>query len=125
MFLGAQEWPLRYFLLREIVFGQDGSFSFDALVQRYNADLANDYGNAVSRTLQMITRYYRGEIPYPSANLSEAAEDAIIQALDRDAVAAVLGAIRRVPVLEGAGDGLDSGRSGKPLSGRERTVVTL
>jgi len=58
---------LRYFLLREIVFGQDGSFSFDALVQRYNADLANGLGNLASRTLTMITRYFRGEVPYPSA----------------------------------------------------------
>ncbi len=47
---------LRYFLLREIPFGQDGSFSFDALVQRYNSDLANGYGNLVSRTLSMITK---------------------------------------------------------------------
>jgi len=45
---------LRYFLLREIPFGQDGSFSFDALVQRYNSDLANGYGNLVSRTMTMI-----------------------------------------------------------------------
>jgi methionyl-tRNA synthetase len=45
---------LRYFLLREIPFGQDGSFSFDALVQRYNSDLANGYGNLVSRTLKLI-----------------------------------------------------------------------
>jgi methionyl-tRNA synthetase len=57
---------LRYFLLREVVFGQDGSFSFDALVQRYNADLANGLGNLASRTLTMISRYFRGEIPYPS-----------------------------------------------------------
>ena len=42
---------IRYFLLREIPFGQDGSFSFDALITRYNADLANGYGNLVSRTL--------------------------------------------------------------------------
>ncbi len=54
---------LRYFLLREIVFGQDGSFSFDALVQRYNADLANGYGNLVSRTLSMIGRYFGGVVP--------------------------------------------------------------
>jgi methionyl-tRNA synthetase len=47
---------LRYFLLREIPFGQDGSFSFDALVQRYNSDLANGYGNLVSRTLTMIEK---------------------------------------------------------------------
>ncbi len=45
---------LRYFLLREIPFGQDGSFSFDAMITRYNADLANGYGNLVSRTLTMI-----------------------------------------------------------------------
>ena len=51
---------LRYFLLREVVFGQDGSFSFDALVQRYNADLANGLGNLASRTLTMISRYFRG-----------------------------------------------------------------
>ncbi|HTV08336.1 MAG TPA: methionine--tRNA ligase [Candidatus Aquilonibacter sp.] len=54
---------LRYFLLREIPFGQDGSFSFDALVTRYNADLANGYGNLVSRTLAMIQRYFDGMIP--------------------------------------------------------------
>ena len=42
---------LRYFLLREITFGQDGSFSYDALIQRYNADLANGLGNLASRTL--------------------------------------------------------------------------
>src|SRR5882762_2398322 len=58
---------LRYFLLREIVFGQDGSFSFDALVQRDNADLANGLGNLASRTLTMIARYFDGTVPYPSA----------------------------------------------------------
>jgi methionyl-tRNA synthetase len=57
---------LRYFLLREVVFGQDGSFSFDALVQRYNSDLANGLGNLASRTLTMITRYFGGEVPFPS-----------------------------------------------------------
>ena len=55
---------LRYFLLREIPFGQDGSFSFDALVTRYNADLANGYGNLVSRTLSMIQKYFEGKIPF-------------------------------------------------------------
>ncbi len=59
--LGAD--ALRYFLLREVVFGQDGSFSFDALVQRYNADLANGYGNLTSRILTMITRYFDGVVP--------------------------------------------------------------
>jgi methionyl-tRNA synthetase len=69
---------LRYFLLREVVFGSDGSFSFDALVQRYNADLANDLGNLCSRTLTMISRYFRGEVPYPSvAEGRTPAEEAI------------------------------------------------
>jgi methionyl-tRNA synthetase len=49
---------LRYFLLREIPFGQDGSFSFDAMITRYNADLANGYGNLVSRTSNMIRQYF-------------------------------------------------------------------
>ena len=66
---------LRYFLLREIVFGQDGSFSFDALVQRYNADLANGLGNLASRTLTMITRYFKGEVPYPSRASTHTAEE--------------------------------------------------
>jgi methionyl-tRNA synthetase len=57
--------PLRYYLLREIVFGQDGSFSYDALVSRYNSDLANGLGNLASRTLTMIDRYFGGEIPKP------------------------------------------------------------
>src|SRR5207247_3551499 len=53
---------LRYFLLREVVFGQDGSFSYDALVGRYNADLANGLGNLASRTLTMIHQYREGKV---------------------------------------------------------------
>jgi len=59
--------PLRYYLLREIVFGQDGSFSYDAMVTRYNSDLANGLGNLASRTITMIQRYFGGEIPQPVA----------------------------------------------------------
>jgi methionyl-tRNA synthetase len=54
---------LRYYLLRETVFGQDGGFSYDALVQRYNSDLANGLGNFVSRVLTMIANYCGGVIP--------------------------------------------------------------
>jgi methionyl-tRNA synthetase len=57
---------LRYFLMREIVFGQDGSFSYDALVGRYNSDLANGLGNLASRTLTMIGQYRGGVIPQGS-----------------------------------------------------------
>jgi methionyl-tRNA synthetase len=74
--LGAD--ALRYFLLREVVFGQDGSFSFDALVQRYNSDLANGLGNLASRTLTMINRYFKGEVPYPSPGASKTAADGAI-----------------------------------------------
>src|SRR5215469_16050403 len=70
---------LRYFLLREIVFGQDGSFSFDALVQRYNSDLANDLGNLASRTLTMITRYFNGSVPYPSPTVARKPSDDTIK----------------------------------------------
>jgi methionyl-tRNA synthetase len=59
--LGAD--ALRYFLLREIPFGQDGSFTFDALVQRYNSDLANGYGNLVSRVVNMVHKYFGGKVP--------------------------------------------------------------
>ena len=58
---------LRYFLMREVVFGQDGSFSYDALVGRYNSDLANGLGNLASRTLTMIHQYRKGVVPPGSA----------------------------------------------------------
>ncbi len=66
---------LRYFLLREVVFGQDGSFSYDALVGRYNSDLANGLGNLASRTLSMIHQYRGGVIPASHGD-SRIAEDA-------------------------------------------------
>ncbi len=55
--------PLRYYLLREVVFGQDGNFSYDAVITRYNADLANGLGNLVARTLSMLRQYRGGLIP--------------------------------------------------------------
>ncbi len=54
---------LRYYLLRETVFGQDGNFSYDALVQRYNSDLANGLGNLASRTAAMIEKNCGGKVP--------------------------------------------------------------
>jgi methionyl-tRNA synthetase len=78
---------LRYFLLREVVFGQDGSFSYDALINRYNSDLANGLGNLASRTLTMIHQYRKGVIPQGSSNAIAgiAAETipAVEQAFDR------------------------------------------
>ena len=77
---------LRHFLLREVVFGQDGSFSFDALVQRYNSDLANDLGNLSSRTLTMINRYFNGSVPYPSPTVARKATDGVIKEHARAAI---------------------------------------
>jgi methionyl-tRNA synthetase len=57
---------LRYFLLREVIFGQDGNFSYDTLVQRYNSDLANGLGNLASRTAAMIEKNSGGRIPKPA-----------------------------------------------------------
>lgn len=56
---------LRYFLIREVVFGQDGSYSETALVQRINSDLANDLGNLVQRVLSFIYKNAGGKIPQP------------------------------------------------------------
>jgi methionyl-tRNA synthetase len=59
--------PLRYFLLREVPFGQDGSYSHEAIVNRINADLANDLGNLAQRSLTMVARAFGGMLREPGA----------------------------------------------------------
>jgi methionyl-tRNA synthetase len=67
---------LRYFFLREVPFGQDGNYSHEAIVQRINADLANDLGNLAQRSLSMIARNCEGRVPAPGE--FAAADEAII-----------------------------------------------
>ncbi len=98
---------LRYFLLREIPFGQDGSFSFDALVARYNSDLANGYGNLVSRTLKMIEQNFDAVIPEISLTTeltaaTTAAITTVNDALDRQEFTA---AVQACAALISATDG--------------------
>jgi methionyl-tRNA synthetase len=77
--------PLRYFLLREVPFGQDGNYSHEAIVNRINADLANDLGNLAQRSLSLIARRYDGVLPAPEMHSQQdsamlAAADAMIGA---------------------------------------------
>ena len=83
--------PLRYFLLREVPFGQDGNYSHEAIVNRINADLANDLGNLAQRSLTMVARNLGGVLPAPGVFSDN--DQAILAAADamigkaRDAMA--------------------------------------
>ncbi|HJQ16845.1 MAG TPA: methionine--tRNA ligase [Allosphingosinicella sp.] len=70
---------LRYYLLREVTFGQDGSYSEESIVARVNADLANSFGNLAQRTLSFIAKYCDGILP--SGGRREAADDALLAAV--------------------------------------------
>jgi methionyl-tRNA synthetase len=80
---------LRYFMLREVVFGQDGNFSYDSLVTRYNSDLANGLGNLASRTAALIEKNFAGKVPKPAERqpqddaLAREAQAAIGEVLER------------------------------------------
>lgn len=74
---------VRYFLLREVPFGSDGNFSEELLIKRTNADLANDLGNLVSRTIAMIMKYFDGQIPqrYNDSTYADSLQSVITEAI--------------------------------------------
>ena len=76
---------LRYFLLREVSFGQDGTYSAEAIVARANAELANSFGNLAQRTLSMVFKNLDGVIPAPGKTLADQSLlDAVAQAANKD-----------------------------------------
>jgi methionyl-tRNA synthetase len=72
----------RYYFLREISFGQDGSFSWESMLARYNADLANDLGNLASRVLAMIASYFDGVVPSAAGPPAGELADVAVKAVD-------------------------------------------
>ena len=78
----------RYYFLRDVQFGTDGSISLEGMVQRYNSDLANDWGNLCSRLFNMVGKYCDGVVPDPSAAPIETEDDAELKAIARGLYAA-------------------------------------
>jgi methionyl-tRNA synthetase len=84
--------PLRYFLLREVPFGQDGNYSHEAIVNRINADLANDLGNLAQRSLSMIAKNCSGVVPPHGA----------LQPVDEALIASAYGLLEEIrPHIDG------------------------
>ena len=110
---------LRYFLLREVPFGQDGNYSREAIVQRINADLANDLGNLAQRSLSMIAKNCDGRVPAPG-ELTEA--DRTILASADGALVRVDRGDRRFRHSPRARDRLGADRRRQPLFRRRGTL---
>jgi len=94
----------RWFLLRAVTFGSDGDFSREALRTRYNADLANGVGNLLSRTVNMIGRYFDGLVPEPGEPLDEAGEVHRASAALTEGAAEAMAACRFEKYLDAIGE---------------------
>jgi methionyl-tRNA synthetase len=101
---------LRYYLLRETVFGQDGNFSYDALIQRYNSDLANGLGNLASRTAALIEKFFGGKVPKPGnltaqdETLAKETQSAIAEVIENYEAFAFSRALEKIWTVIGAAD---------------------
>jgi methionyl-tRNA synthetase len=87
----------RYYFMRAISFGQDGSFSWEDLSARYQSELANGFGNLASRTIAMVNRYYGGVLPAPAAYTDT---DRAVHTVVQDAAANANAAIQRLAIHE-------------------------
>ena len=87
----------RYYFMKAIGFGSDGSFSWEDLSARYTAELANGFGNLASRTVAMISRYFEGEIPVPGP---ASAADEQVEKVAAAAVQGALAAMEKVAIHE-------------------------
>jgi methionyl-tRNA synthetase len=83
----------RYYFLRDISFGLDGNFSWEAMLARYNSDLANDFGNLASRVLSMLGRYLDGVVPEPPSEAEIEEPDQDLRACYEGAFDAMRGAV--------------------------------
>ncbi len=93
----------RYFVTAEMTLGQDASFSEDAFVRRYNADLANDLGNLLSRVLNMTVRYCDGKVPEPPAEILSGADEKALWEAIQSAVRGMEKAVDDMRISEGLG----------------------
>jgi methionyl-tRNA synthetase len=92
---------LRYYLMRDVAFGEDGSVSMEGVERRYETELANDLGNLASRTVAMVRRYRDGRVPEGAEEIGLAGlEEEVAQAMDEwrisDALEAIWQRVRRL-----------------------------
>ncbi|MEE9464331.1 MAG: methionine--tRNA ligase subunit beta, partial [Candidatus Neomarinimicrobiota bacterium] len=96
--------PLRYYLMRDMVLGQDANFTADSFVRRYNADLANDLGNLVNRVAKFIRRHFQGQVPQPVVP-PDPSHDEQLKAMAAGTVAEVPGLIESMKLHEAVEQG--------------------
>ena len=91
----------RYFLMAEMALGQDASFTEDAFVKRYNAELANDLGNVLNRIMKLVHSYFDGAIPVPG-ELGE--DERALRAVAHTAAKAMVASVERMRIDQGLGE---------------------